>query len=296
MPREYAMPYRNSPGMVWTALLVGLALLVLAGCATTPPSQPQEASEQEAGESEDAAQQGEGGTLQFYANGEDFVRQGFVSKDGWAISFDHVYVTLADVTAYQADPPFDAQEGGEPQAAVLVPLDGSYTLDLAEGDETADPIMIATTDAPAGRYSALSWSMVTAADGPASGGVIVMEGAAEKEGETIPFSIKFGHEEQYHCGDYIGDERKGILEAGDTADLEATFHFDHVFGDGDLPADDELNAGALGFEPFAALTDGGSVDVDMEALEQSFSPEDTEKLMALHLAHVGEGHCHGSAQ
>ena len=24
------------------------------------------------------------------ANGEDFVRQGFVSKDGWRISFDHV--------------------------------------------------------------------------------------------------------------------------------------------------------------------------------------------------------------
>ncbi|MBL7209270.1 MAG: DUF4382 domain-containing protein, partial [Dehalococcoidia bacterium] len=25
------------------------------------------------------------GTLQFDANGEDFVRQGFVSKDGWSI-------------------------------------------------------------------------------------------------------------------------------------------------------------------------------------------------------------------
>jgi len=36
------------------------------------------------------------GKLQFYANGEDFVRQGFVSKDGWSISFDHVYITLSD--------------------------------------------------------------------------------------------------------------------------------------------------------------------------------------------------------
>jgi len=28
------------------------------------------------------------GRLQVYANGEDFVRQGFVSKDGWSINFD----------------------------------------------------------------------------------------------------------------------------------------------------------------------------------------------------------------
>ena len=46
---------------------------------------------------------GEGGTLQINANGEDFVRQGFVSKDGWSITFDHVYITLADITAYQTD-------------------------------------------------------------------------------------------------------------------------------------------------------------------------------------------------
>ena len=38
----------------------------------------------------------ETGRLQFVANGEDFVRQGFVSKDGWAIGFDHVYINLAD--------------------------------------------------------------------------------------------------------------------------------------------------------------------------------------------------------
>jgi len=30
------------------------------------------------------------GTLQFVANGEDFIRQGFTSKDGWNISFDEV--------------------------------------------------------------------------------------------------------------------------------------------------------------------------------------------------------------
>jgi hypothetical protein len=46
------------------------------------------------------------GTLEFYANGEDFVRQGFVSKDGWSIQFDHVYITLDGIAAYQTDPPY----------------------------------------------------------------------------------------------------------------------------------------------------------------------------------------------
>ena len=43
------------------------------------------------------------GKLQLNANGEDFVRQGFISKDGWSINFDHVYITLADVTACQTE-------------------------------------------------------------------------------------------------------------------------------------------------------------------------------------------------
>lgn len=34
------------------------------------------------------------GTLVLVDNGEDFIRQGFVSKDGWQIDFDHAYVTL----------------------------------------------------------------------------------------------------------------------------------------------------------------------------------------------------------
>ena len=52
------------------------------------------------------------GTLKFTANGEDFVRQGFVSKDGWRIDFDHVYITISDIAAYQTNPPYDAHEGG----------------------------------------------------------------------------------------------------------------------------------------------------------------------------------------
>lgn len=282
---------RSHPAYSWmvSVSLTLIVLIVLSGCGggqqTAAPTntQAEPAADAEAIEGE--------GTLQFRANGEDFVRQGFVTKDGWAITFDHVYVTLADITAYQSDPPFDAEAGGEPQAEVTASLDQTYTVDLAEGDENAETILIDEIMAPAGRYNALSWKMVEAADGPASGSVVKMEGTAEKEGETVAFIISLNRETAPVCGDFVGDERKGILEPGGSADLESTFHFDHIFGDAETPADDSLNQDALGFDPLAALAENGSLDVSMTDLEQQLSAEDYEKLVNAHLEHVGEGHC-----
>jgi len=237
------------------------------------------------------------GTLQFRANGEDFVRQGFVSKDGWKLTFDHVYITLADVTAYQADPPYDAEQGGEVQAEVKVSLPGTHTVDLAEGDENAPPILVGEVkDVPVGHYNAISWKMIKAPEGPAKGYSLVVIGKAEKEGKTVDFTIKIEKEYKYTGGEYVGDERKGIVKEGATADLEMTFHFDHIFGDAEAPPDDELNLGALGFEPFAALAKNGTVEVDMAALKES-SPADYQKLEKIlpTLGHVGEGHCHCEA-
>jgi len=215
------------------------------------------------------------GTLQINANGEDFVRQGFVSKDGWSINFNHVYITLADITAYQTDPPYDPHSGAKINGKVQVSLDKVYTVDLAEGGEDAPPILVdEVPDAPAGHYNAISWKMAKAASGPAAGYSLVMIGTAERDGQTADFTINVKEECGYSCGEYVGDERKGMVQEGGTADLEMTFHFDHIFGDAETPLDDELNLGALGFEPFA---EGGEVDLNMAEL---------------HLGHVGEGHCH----
>ena len=220
---------------------------------------------------------GKTGTLQFYANGEDFVRQGFVSKDGWSISFDHVYITLADITAYQADPPYDSHDGGDISGKVTIGLDKAYTVDLAEGGEDVPPIFVdELPDATAGQYNAISWNMVKAESGPAAGYSLVMIGTAEKDGQVVDFTINIDAECGYDCGEYVGDARKGILPEGGTADLEMTFHFDHIFGDAETPLDDALNQGALGFEYFIDYADGDTVDIDM-----------TE----MHLGHVGEGHC-----
>lgn len=235
----------------------------------------------------------ESGTLQFRANGEDFVRQGFVTKDGWQISFDHVYVNLADLTAYQTDPPYDPEAGTELQAQQEVGLSGVKTVDLAEGNESADPILIEEVSAPAGQYNALSWKMEPTSDGPAAGSTLMLVGTAQKDGESLPFTIRLDPEYFYTCGEFVGDERKGILAAGETSELEATFHFDHLFGDGDAPADDAINTGALGFDPLAALAVDGQVDVDMATLKEELSPADYSTLedAISGLGHVGEGHC-----
>jgi len=219
---------------------------------------------------------GAAGKLQFYANGEDFVRQGFVSKDGWSITFDHVYITLSDITAYQTDPPYDPHSGNDVDGEVTVALDGTCTVDLAEGGEDALPILVdEISDAFVGHYNAISWKMTKATSGPAAGYSLVMIGTAVKDGQSINFTISVDEECEYQCGEYVGDERKGILEKGGTADLEMTFHFDHIFGDGELPPDDELNLAAVGFQPFADGAEAGTV----------------LNMAEMHLGHVGEGHC-----
>lgn len=217
------------------------------------------------------------GKLQFYANGEDFVRQGFVSKDGWSISFDHVYITLSDITAYQTSPPYDPNSGNDINGKVTVALDEAYTVDLAEGGEDAPPILVdEVSDVPVGHYNAISWKMAKAISGPAAGHSLVVIGTAEKDGQSLDFTINIDEECEYQCGEYVGDARKGILEKGGTADLEMTFHFDHIFGDAELPPDDELNLAAVGFQPFADGAEAASI----------------LNMTEMHLGHVGEGHCY----
>lgn len=264
-------------------ILIGCTIL-LSACAGVAP----------ASESAPAAAEDGSGALTLVANGEDFVRQGFVSKDGWSIQFEHLYVTLADVMAYQSPEPYDAATGEAVEGA-SVGSAGPTTLDLAEGDENADPIVVeAVADAPAGQYNAMSWRMTPATEGDAAGATVMLVGSAEKEGTVVNFTIRDATEYAYTCGEFVGDERKGILSADGEANVEATFHFDHVFGDADAPADDALNVGALGFDPLAALAQDGQLETSVSELEAQLSAEDYAKLTGTlaTLGHVGEGHCY----
>lgn len=235
------------------------------------------------------------GNLRFYANGEDFVREGFVARDGWNISFTHIYVHLSDINAYQTDPPYDPYSEGNIDADTSVGLSGDHTVDLAEGDKNAAPILVGqVTDAPVGHYNAVYWEMTNAASGPSAGYSLVIIGTADKGNESIAFTIGVEEEYAYSCGEYVGDERKGIADDGGTADLEMTFHFDHIFGDADVPMDDHINIGAIGFDPFAALASDGEVNEDLASLQAKLNNEDYQTLTGTlpTLGHVGEGHCH----
>lgn len=106
-------------GMVLVALGLGAGMT-----ACRPPVEPGPARDGQ------AISASATGTLELWANGEAFLREGLVSKEGWALQFEHVYVTLADITAYQTDPPFDPQGEGELQAKALVSLTGPLTVDL----------------------------------------------------------------------------------------------------------------------------------------------------------------------
>ena len=239
------------------------------------------------------------GTLAFYANGEDFVRRGFVSKDGWRIAMDHLYVTLAEVTAFQTDPPYDPHSSDEIKGKVVASLGGTHVVDLAEGDEDAPPVFVGEVgDAAAGQYNALSWRMAQSSVGPSEGYALVIEGTGEKAGRTVEFTIKIPEEYSYRCGEYVGEMRKGILVENGTADLEMTFHLDHVFGDAELPPDDGLNVAALGFEPLAQVETGGSLDVNMAALQGKLTSAEYRMLVdaLVTLGHVGEGHCHSEGR
>lgn len=219
------------------------------------------------------------GILTFYASGEELATEGFqaprLTKDGWALTFSHIFVTLTDITAYQTNPPYDPHQGGSITGQDQVALQGAHTLDLVMGaHENARVQVGAVMDAPSGHYNALSWRMTRATDGILAGYSMVLTGTATKDGASIPFQLFSEEERTYRCGEYIGDERKGLLAEQGATDLELTFHLDHIFGRADKPADDPMNTEALGFVPF---TEGGKKQI--------------LTLRGLHIGHAGEGHC-----
>jgi len=292
--RSRRFPLAASKATGLKALLFGIAglgLLGLSGCGINTSGGSGEINTAQAADSDAIGQ------LEIRANGEDFVRDGFVSKDGWAIGFDNLYLGLADVVALQTDPPFDPDSEQAPQIVTQAAAQSDVTVVDLASDDAPTALVAEFPQAKAGRYNALSWRVVPATTGPSSGQSLRLVGQASKDGTTVPFTLDWDQSYSYVCGDFIGDQRKGILKAGDRSDLEATFHFDHVFGDGDAPQDDYLNQKALGFEPLAELAEAGELTVNRDQLEAQLSPEDFQQLETAiaGLAHVGEGHCRPGA-
>jgi len=238
------------------------------------------------------------GSLTLVGNGEDFVRQGFISKDGWQISFEHVYVNIAEATAYSTRTAFEPQKGDKKEDIEYQDkidfINIEQTIDLAAGNENADSIKIAEVQVPINFYNALTWSLSTAnKTSPASGNTIALEGTANKGGQVINFKIGLNNPTEYICGEYIGDKRLGIVEASSPGTVELTLHFDHIFGDLDISPENALNQDALGFQPLAELAQKDSLELHDDTLSRQLSSKSYQQLKqaVVGLGHVGEGHC-----
>jgi hypothetical protein len=118
-----------------------------------------------------------------------------------------------------------------------------------------------------------------------------MIGSAEKDARIVPFRILLDEQMRFDGKEgYVGDEVKGVVKRGAVADVEMTFHFDHIFGDSEAAADDHINTAATGFEFFYAYAEDDVVDITQSRLQDgSQYPTLIRSLWSL--GHLGEGHC-----
>jgi hypothetical protein len=243
----------------FTLISVSVSVLILSSCTKTPQGT---------------------GTIIFTANGEDFVREGFVSRDGWAISFDKVYVNIVDPTAY------NSKDG------LKSILKNAYFVDLAAGDAKAEPIVVGQNEKVLhGNYQSLKFSIKKAASGEYKDSSIIMIGTAKKAGKSVNFTIRLDEELDFDGKEgFVGDEVKGVLAENGKTSVEMTFHFDHIFGDKEAGAGDHINTGSVGFDFFNAHAKDGKVDVTQVMLKNSPAYGTLIKAIST-LGHLGEGHC-----
>ncbi len=89
------------------------------------------------------------GTLFFYSNGEDFVRDGFVEKNGWHITFSEVLVNITNVRAYN---PHDK--------TLSEKLPNSYWIDLVgEKNNQKYPVLDTIKNVKTGNYQSLQFQL-----------------------------------------------------------------------------------------------------------------------------------------
>lgn len=254
----------------------------------------------------------ETGTVVFEANGEDFVREGFVSEDGWRIDFSEVYVNVSSPAVYQVDATErsarharhaghddddDAGEDGLSEALNRVVLEGGYFLNLKQ-----DTFEVGRNPkALPGTYAYLEFAITQAANGSEgfqeryAGDSIVLSGTAVKDGRTVDFTIAFDEIMKFTT---CGPMDASLLADGEIR-AEMTFHFDHIFGDLDEgPADptdpNTVNYVAIGFSPFADMAENGVLDIRQpDMISEGMSEEIYTQLMdaVKTLGHTGEAHC-----
>ena len=88
------------------------------------------------------------GALVFRVNGEDFVRDGFIDKGGWHITFDTLLVNLAQISAYNS------------KQGLSCPIDGEHCINLAvKGENDPCPKVAVAADVKPGNYQSLRFNL-----------------------------------------------------------------------------------------------------------------------------------------
>ena len=288
---------------LWMIALLALGLTLFVACDDS--------------DSDDDDDDTQTGTLIFTLNAEDFVRNGFDTEDNWHIDFDHVYINIQGPTAFQVEADLSETEteaklraaklvhAGHPHADIP---DGAANEALLEeifvdGTIGDGPIELGRLEGiPIGNYNYMNFNLIPATSGSTGlvseyeGYSVVMIGTAtnNEDNTLVTFNIKLTEEMAFtSCGPH--PENIGVVAEGGEGTAEATFHFDHIFGDleeGPADTDDEetINFMAIGFGPFAALATDGVLDVTQADLEAM--PLYSKMMEAVHtLGHYGEAHC-----
>ena len=217
--------------------------------------------------------------MEFKANGEDFVKNGFVGKNKWRIDFDHLFVNIANIKAYNSEKNLE------------IKLNNKYWIDLKSIDKDGLTPVDTVKNVKPGNYQSLNFELKRAFSGEYKDYSIVIIGKAKKNNKTIPFKIKLD-EEMLFVGKegFVGDQIKGLLKENGTAETEMTFHFDHIFGDDNSPASDHVNTESVGFDFFNQFVKNGKVDVSQKELKTTKNYKTLIKAI-WSLGHLGEGHC-----
>lgn len=223
--------------------------------------------------------------LGLVVNGETFAQEGMVSKDDWQISFQEIAVTLGSVTALGEAAP---DEGGDEVLEASWPLkEGEAAKEFVTVTLHEGPAQLGAQEVPVGNYNQVKWQW------GGSEAAIAMKGTAVKGDQTIEFDMALPGTFQVACGDYVGDERKGIVTADSEGEVELTLHLDHLFGDGESPPSAEINTKSLGFDPFAATAEEGKLSLAAADADTWATPQLRQLLqeVLMSMPHVGEGHC-----
>ena len=221
------------------------------------------------------------GNLLFNANGEDFVVNGLISKEGWKVDFDKVLVNLGSPQAYNPE--------NQDLKAIL---EGDHLVDLKRGTSARPEVSVGiVSHADTGNYQSLKFSLKRIESGEYAGYSIVLIGIAQKDEIKVPFIIKLDEEMTFNGREgYVGDSIKGILGEDKTTDVEMTFHFDHIFGNIEMGDEDHVNSESPGFALFLDFIKDKTIDVDQKEMrDHSLYNSLIHGIETL--GHLGEGHC-----